>query len=178
MIRKAAVLEGEKVTPKKKCQMQIRKAPPLTSHNRFKVLSNLHNSEMPLPESESTPSSVAIPAPVISPASVPVSISKTPRIQMPKWEKALPWTLTIAAMGEVSTSLNLKVEIETTDTVEKKSVVALLDSGCTGVCIDQEYAKSQWFNLQKLSQLISVYNVDGTLNSDGSITEVVSLILC
>ena len=30
--------------------------------------------------------------------SVPVSISKTLRIQMPKWEKTLPRTLTIAAM--------------------------------------------------------------------------------
>ena len=62
---------------------------------------------------------------------------------MPKWEKTLPRTLTIAAMEEISTSLNLKVEIETTDTAEKKSIIALLDSGCTGVCIDREYAKSQ-----------------------------------
>ena len=80
-------------------------------------------------------------------------------------------------MGEVSTSLNLEVEIETTNTADKKSIIALLDSGCTGVCIDWEYAKSEWFNLKKLSQPIPVYNVDGTLNSDGSITEVVSLIL-
>ena len=121
---------------------------------------------MPLPEIESTPSSVVIPTPVISPTTIPVLISKTPRIRMPKWEKTLPQTLTIAAMGEVSTSLKLKVEIETTDTVEKKSVIALLDSSCTGVCIDREYAKSQWFNLRKLSQPIPVYNIDGTLNSD------------
>ena len=33
------------------------------------------------------------------------------------------------------------------------------------------------FNFIKLTQLIPVYNVDGTLNEAGSITEVVSLIL-
>ena len=63
MIRKAAVPEGEKVAPKKKCPMQIKKTPPLTSHNCFEVLSNICNSEMPLPEIKSTPLSVAIPPP-------------------------------------------------------------------------------------------------------------------
>ena len=117
--------------------MQIKKTPPLTSHNHFEALSNIRNSEMPLPEIKGTLPSVAIPAPIISPTTIPASILKTLRIWMPKWEKTLPRTLTIAAMGEVSTSLKLKVEIETTDTVEKKSVIALLDSGCTGVCIDR-----------------------------------------
>ena len=86
-------------------------------------------------------------------------------------------TLTIASTEGISTSLKLKVEIETTDTAEKKSVTALLDSGSTGECIDRDYAKSCWFNLVKLAQPIPVYNVDGTPNEAGSITEVVSLIL-
>ena len=80
-------------------------------------------------------------------------------------------------MEEISTSLKLKVEIETTDTAERKSVTALLDSGSTGECIDRDYAKSCWFNLVKLAQPIPVYNVDGTPNEAGSIVEVVSLIL-
>ena len=63
-------------------------------------------------------------------------------------------------MEGVSTSLKLKVEIETTDTAEKKSVVALLDSGATGECIDRDYAKSQQFNLLKLTNPILVYNID------------------
>ena len=100
-----------------------------------------------------------------------------PRVQKSKWEKALPKTLTIVTIGGISTSLNLKVEIETIDTVERKSVTALLDSGSTGKCIDRNYAKSCQFNLIKLTQQIPVYNVDGTPNEAGSITEVVSLIL-
>ena len=100
-----------------------------------------------------------------------------PRIRRLKWQKTLPTALTIAAAEEVSTSLRLKVEIETTDTAEKKSITALLDSGSTGKCIDRDYAKSCWFNLVKLAQPIPVYNVDGTPNEAGSITEVVNLIL-
>ena len=80
-------------------------------------------------------------------------------------------------MEENPTSLKLKVEIETTDTAETKSVTALLDSGATGECIDRDYARSCWFNLIKLTQPIPVYNVDGSPNEAGSITEVVSLIL-
>ena len=101
----------------------------------------------------------------------------TLRIRRLKWQKTLLKALTIAATEEVSTSLRLKVEIETTDTAEKKSITALLDSSSTGECIDRDYAKSCRFNLVKLAQLIPVYNMDGTPNEAGSITEVVNLIL-
>ena len=67
-------------------------------------------------------------------------------------------------MEGISTSLKLKVEIETTNTVEKKSLTALLDSGATGECIDRDYAKSQQFKLIKLTQPIPVYNIDGSPN--------------
>ena len=116
------------------------------------------------------------------PSDNPISVSvKAPmilRVQKPKWEKALPKKLNIATMEGVSTSLKLKVEIETTDTTEKKSVLALLDSGNKGECIDRDYTKSQQFNLLKLTNPILVYNIDGSPNEVGSITEVVSLILC
>ena len=92
-------------------------------------------------------------------------------------KKTLPKKLTIATMEGVSTSLKLKVEIETTDTTEKKSIIALLDSGTMGECIDRDYAKSQWFNLLKLTNPIPVYNIDRSPNEVGLITEVVSLIL-
>ena len=80
-------------------------------------------------------------------------------------------------MEGVSTSLKLKVEIETTNTTEKKSVIALLDSSAMGECIDRDYTKSQWFNLLKLTNPIPVYNIDRSPNEVGSIMEVVSLIL-
>ena len=100
------------------------------------------------------------------------------RIWKPKWEKTLPRKLTIATVEEVSTSLKLKVEIKTTNTTERKSVITLLDSGTMGECIDRDYAKNQWFNLLKLANPIPVYNVDGSPNEAGLVTEVVSLILC
>ena len=71
-----------------------------------------------------------------------------------------------------SNSLKLKMEIETTDTAQKRSVMTLVDSGTTGECIDWDYAKICGFNLIKLTQLIPVYNVDGTPNNNSSITSV------
>jgi len=75
------------------------------------------------------------------------------------------------------TSLKLKVELETTDTGEVKSINSFVDSGATGEFIDCHYAKSNRLHTRKLSEPILVYNVDGTLNEAGSITEVVDLIL-
>ena len=105
--------------------------------------------------------------------------SATPSVRTccPKWERSLPQKFVIAATEENPMSLRLKVEIKTTDTAEKKSVSAFVDCGATGEFIERHYAKSSCFNLVKLTQPIPVYNVDGTLNKAGSITEVVSLIL-
>ena len=95
----------------------------------------------------------------------------------PKWERRLPSKFIIASAEDSSTSLKLKVELETTDTGEVKSVNSFMDSGATGEFIDRHYAKSNWLHTWKLSEPILVYNVDGTLNEAGSITEVVDLIL-
>jgi len=54
----------------------------------------------------------------------------------PKWERPLPSKFVIAAMDGSSTSLKLKVELETTDTAEVKSVNVLVDCGATGEFID------------------------------------------
>jgi len=95
----------------------------------------------------------------------------------PKWEQRLPSKLVIASAEDSSTSLKLKVKLETTDTGEVESVNSFVDSGATGEFIDRHYAKSNWLHTQKLSEPIPVYNVDGTLNKAGSITEVKDLIL-
>ena len=151
--------------------------PPLSTCNRFEILSNIHDSEMTLPDVQN-PKEIPSPIPVPALNPKPASIPEIPRICKPKWQKTLPKTLTIASAEEISTSLKLKVEIETTDTAERKSITTLLDSGSTGECIDRDYAKSCQFNLVKLAQPIPVYNIDGTPNEAGSIMEVVSLILC
>ena len=54
----------------------------------------------------------------------------------PKWEKLLPKKFIIAAIEENPTSLKSKVEIETTDTVEKKSITSLVDCRATREFID------------------------------------------
>jgi hypothetical protein len=64
------------------------------------------------------------------------------------------------------------------DTAERSYVIVLIDSRATREFIDRHYAKSNHFNLVKLTQPIPVYNIDSTLNEAGSKTEVVTLILC
>jgi len=103
--------------------------------------------------------------------------TKIIRNRRPKWERRLPSKLVIALAEDSLTSLKLKVELETTDTGEVKSVNSFVDSGATGEFIDRHYAKSNQLHTQKLSEPIPVYNVDGTPNEAGSITEVVDLIL-
>ena len=65
---------------------------------------------------------------ILSDIPIPISAMTPmiPRVWKPKWEKALPEKLTIATTEEVSTSLKIRVEIEITDTAEKKSIIALL----------------------------------------------------
>ena len=107
----------------------------------------------------------------------PIPTPLIPKVQKPKWEKALLEKFIIAAMEETLNSLKLKVEIETTDTAEKRSITALIDSRATGEFIDRQYVKSCQLNLMKLTQPILVYNVDGSPNEAGLIMEVVSLLL-
>jgi len=55
-------------------------------------------------------------------------------------------------------------------TIETK---ALVDSGTGGTFIDQNFAQTKGFCLQKLEHPITVYNVDGTLNKRGTIVHFV-----
>ena len=73
------------------------------------------------------------------------------RNRHPKWERQLPFKLVIASGEDGSTSLKLKVELETTDTGEVKSVNSFVDSGATGEFIDCHYAKSNRLHTRKLS---------------------------
>ena len=73
-------------------------------------------------------------------------------------------------------SLNLKVEIQTTDTAEVKGLTALLDSGATGLFIDNDFAVNEKLTMHSLSHPTPVYNVDGTPNG-GAIWNIVDVIL-
>jgi len=69
------------------------------------------------------------------------------------------------------------VEIGTTDTSELHSVKALLDSRATGSFIDRDFVHSKGINTRTLSRNIPVFNVDGSPNETGQISEVVDVLL-
>ena len=50
-------------------------------------------------------------------------------------------------------------------------ILALLDSGCTGTTMDQQFTKEKGLETHKLPRPIPVYNADGSINQAGSITE-------
>jgi len=139
------------------------RTPPL-SNNRFSILP-VDN----IPEIDESVEPKVVP--------IPEPISATRR---PRWERIHCSRFIINALDEINDarrSLTLKIELQTTDTGETKSVKALLDSGATGMFIDKDYVKENNFDTRKLSRPIPLRNVDGTPNEAGSVTEVVGLIL-
>jgi len=98
-------------------------------------------------------------------------------LRKPKWERRLPKLFSISAPDARGTSLLLPVEIGTTDTSELYSVEALLDSGVTESLIDRDFVRSKGMNTQTLSHNILVFNVDGSPNEAGQISEVVDVVL-
>jgi hypothetical protein len=75
-------------------------------------------------------------------------------------------------------SLVVDVEIESTDTVVKRCTQALIDCGTTGCFIDIEWEKLNKVPTCPLTRPIPVYNVDGTANDAGTITDIANIILC
>jgi len=98
-------------------------------------------------------------------------------LRKPKWERRLPKLFSISALDTQGISLLLPVEIGTTDTSKLHSVEALLDSGATGSLINRDFVHSKGMNTQTLSHNIPVFNVDGSPNEAGQISEVVDVVL-
>jgi len=73
--------------------------------------------------------------------------------------------------ARIAREINLKITITTLDTDDTIGFMALLDSGAIGLFIDRAFVHRNGLKTQTLDQLIKVYNVDGTLNQGGSITE-------
>jgi len=146
----------------------VNSTPSLSYHNHFSVLPTCSVNEETAEPSIEVQNSIS--------ENLTVVPTETIRNRRPKWERRLPSKLVIALAEDSSTSLKLKVELETNDTGEVKSVNSFVDSGATGEFIDRHYTKSNQLHTWKLSEPIPVYNVDGTLNKAGSITEVVDLI--
>jgi hypothetical protein len=75
-------------------------------------------------------------------------------------------------------SLAVDVEIESMDTAVKRRTQALIDCGATGCFIDIEWAKLNNIPPRPLTNPIPVYNVDGSANKAGTITDIADVILC
>src|SRR5712672_3605731 len=76
-------------------------------------------------------------------------------IHLKRWERRLPWKYVVAATPSVN-SLNIKVEIVTTDTQETKSVKALLECGADGLFIDRDYVRKNQLTTRTLTRPITV----------------------
>ena len=57
------------------------------------------------------------------------------------------------------------------------SVAVLLDSGATGMFIDREFVRHNHLKTHPIPKPIPVYNIDGTPNQNGSISEEYEAIL-
>ena len=62
--------------------------------------------------------------------------------------------------------------------MEVKSRPALVDCRAMGQFMDCDYVEWNRLTTQKLQHAIPVFNVDGSPNEAGSITEIVDAILC
>ena len=67
--------------------------------------------------------------------------------------------------------------LQTVDTHAKVEVDELLDCGATGLFINHALVKGNGIPMHILEHLITVYNIDGTENQGGRITEEVTLIM-
>jgi predicted aspartyl protease len=74
-------------------------------------------------------------------------------------------------------SLVVDMEIESMDTTVKRCTQALIDCGATGCFIDIELVKLNNIPMCPLTKPIPVYNVDGTANDAGMITDIADIIL-
>jgi len=77
--------------------------------------------------------------------------------------------------GRTLREVTVKIGLERIDTQEEVTVEALLDSGATGLVMSSEFARKQSFKLKKLERLMNVRNVDGSLNKEGPIENMVEV---
>jgi len=140
----------------------VSRAPPLLSNNQFSVL---EITEPKIDEDAQEPDTPAFP---------PTKLRK-PR--WPKWEKRIKRKLVIRSLKLDAKCIMLPIHLKTTDTMEETSTEAMVNTGATGDFIDQDFITQAKLLTRKLSQLIPVYNVDGTLNEARSIHKVVDMIM-
>ena len=90
--------------------------------------------------------------------------------------ETLPFIL-VRSCGSRRRSTKLKLQLESIDSHRPLDAEGLLDTGATGLFIDEPYVDEMKFTRSKLPRSIPVYNIDGTLNENGSVKEYVDLIV-
>ena len=154
----------------------MNRTPPLSTSNHFDVL------EVYSVEDNSTDLTDEMTAQDVQPTPETPETSRAPAtspvypVHLKRWERWLPQKYVIAATPSAN-SLDIKVEIVTTDTQETKSMKTLLDCGADGLFIDRDYVRKNQLTTRALTHPIPVYNVDGTANEAGSICEVIDVVL-
>src|SRR5258705_4543606 len=83
----------------------------------------------------------------------------------------------IYVLSKSAHALNMSVELRTTTSLHSVSTSTLLDSGVTGMFVNQAFAQKHKLETCPLPNPVPVHNVDGTPNENGSITEGVEVIL-
>ena len=111
-------------------KQRMRSTPPLQSSNRYACLEIKeyidHSPDMPeLPVVQKKPTE--------------------PKVRRWKWERTLPKEFHLASTSR-NWSLQLEVQLQTTDTREEKSTTALLDCRATGLFINEEYVEREGIN--------------------------------
>ncbi|KAJ8474222.1 hypothetical protein ONZ45_g16023 [Pleurotus djamor] len=147
---------------------------PSTAFNRFSCLP----VEEPSVVTETNPEETN-PAPTPANPDTPQEskgVPTPPKTRRPGWEKRLPKRFQVSATPS-ALSLDMDISVQATDTESRFHLHALLDSGASGLFIHPNYVEKCGFSTRPLSSPIPVYNVDGTMNQEGSIREVVDLVL-
>jgi len=140
----------------------VSRAPPLLSNNRFSVLE--------ITEPKVVEDAQELDTPTLPP-------TEPRKLRWPKWEKQIKRKLVIRSLELAAKCIMLPIHLKTTNTMEETSTEAMVDTGATGDFIDQDFVTRAKLPTCKLSQPIPVYNVDRMLNEDGSIREVVNMIM-
>ena len=78
-------------------------------------------------------------------------------------------TLVLLRSAHIKRSMELKVHLESVDSHQPFDAKALLDSGATGLFIEESFVEAMNLTRNRLPCPILVYNIDGTLNEHGSV---------
>src|SRR5258705_12116778 len=83
----------------------------------------------------------------------------------------------IYVLSKSACTLNMSIELQTTTSLCSISTSALLNSGATGMFVNQVFAQKHKLETRPLPNPVPVHNIDGTPNENGSIMEEVKAIL-